>query len=281
MSSAPQTAPTPDEHHGKSFPDVLHVLLDSPRRFLFFLMFLCACAGIIGGALVSLLYIVPKVLDVHPVAMKLGSEGGGILLESNVGNKDVYHIVVNPQEGWQPTHIPLKKGQVVEFVAQGRVNIDLAGVVDSNELRQKFENTHPELRNKGATTTPEQAYTQEQRNKLGLRNPWAGPNGSNNVVDANFPGRTQYKIMPKENFGALIGTVFERETAERLKVPSCDPPPAPQFRCAFLVGDKRRMDVDGTGYLWLNINDVVDPEAPDLFYQDNIGFFQVLITVEK
>lgn len=282
MSSAPQMAPDGGAHHGKSFPDILHILLESPRRLLFFLVFVCACAGILGGALVSLLYIMPKVLGVRPVAMKLSSEGGGILLESEVGNKNVYHVVVNPQEGWQPTHIAVKKGQVVEFVAQGRINIDLGGVMNSVELRQQLETTHPELRNKGATTTPEQAYTPEQRNKLvQLRNPWVGPNGSNNVEDANFPGRTQYKVMPKENFGALVGTVFERETVERLKVPSCEPRPSLQFECAFLIGDKHRMDIDGTGYLWLNVNDVVDPHDPDLFYQDNTGFFQVLITVEK
>jgi len=275
-------SPSAEQHHNKSFPDILHILLDSPRRLLFFLMFLCACAAIIGGALVALVFVMPRVLGLRPVAMTLGNQGGGILLQSSVGNKDVYHVVVNPQEGWQPTHIAVKKGQVVEFIAQGRINIDLGGVVNSIELRQQLEITHPELRNKEATTTPEQAYTPEQRNKLvRLRNPWVGPNGSSNVEDANFPGRTQYKVMPKESFGALVGTVFERETVERLKVPSCNPRPTPQLQCAFLIGDKHRMDVDGTGYLWLNINDVVDPHDPDLFYQDNVGFFQVLITVEK
>ena len=280
MSSAPQMSPNTAPHN-KSFPDILHILLDSPRRLVFFFMFLSACAAIIGGALVALVFVMPKVLGIHPVAMRLGSEGGGILLQSSVGNKDVYQVVVNPQEGWQSTHIPVKKGQVVEFVAQGRINIDFAGVMNAIGLRQRFELMHPQLKNKGATTTPEQVYTSEERNQLRLPNPWVGPNGSNDIEDTDFPGRTQFKVMPKENFGALVGAVSERETAERLTVPSCDPRPAPQLQCAFLVGNKHRMDIDGTGYLWLNINDVVDPRDPDLFYQDNLGFFQVLITIEK
>ena len=164
---SPNSAP-----HNKSFPDILHILLDSPRRLVFFFMFLSACAAIIGGALVALVFVMPKVLGIHPVAMRLGSEGGGILLQSSVGNKDVYQVVVNPQEGWQSTHIPVKKGQVVEFVAEGRINIDFAGVMNAIGLRQRFELMHPELKNKGATTTPEQVYTSEDRNQLRLPNPW-------------------------------------------------------------------------------------------------------------
>src|SRR5215470_12970311 len=212
MSSAPQMSPNAEQHHNKSFPDILHILLDSPRRLLFFLMFLCACAAIIGGALVALVFVMPRVLGLRPVAMTLGNQGGGILLQSSVGNKDVYHVVVNPQEGWQPTHIAVKKGQVVEFVAQGRINIDLAGVVNATGLRQRFEVAHPELKTKEAVTTPEQAYTPTQWNKLHLENPWVGPNGANVIEDSAFPARTQYKVMPKENFGALVGTVFDRET---------------------------------------------------------------------
>src|SRR5579864_656759 len=280
MGSSPQTPPPMEAQHNKSFADVLHILLHSPQKLLLFLLFAGACGVIIGAGLVALAYAMPKVLGLRPVAMKLESQEGGILLESTVGNKDVYHIVVNPQEGWQPTHISVKKGQIVDFVAQGRINIDLRGVVDATALRQKFEDAHPELKNKDATTTPEQAYTPEQWSQLHLLHPWVGPNGGN-VQDSAFPSRTQYKIMPKENFGALVGALLDRETAERIRVQSCGPPPAPQFQCAFLVGDKHRMDVDGTGYLWLNINDVVDPHDPDLFYEDNLGFFQVLVTVER
>ncbi|HEY6349129.1 MAG TPA: hypothetical protein VI636_06940 [Candidatus Angelobacter sp.] len=280
MSSAPQTPPPMEPQHNKTFADVLHILLHSPRKLLFFLLFVGACGIVIGAGIVALAYVMPRVLGLHPVAMRLESQEGGILLESTVGNKNVYQLVVNPQEGWQPTHISVKKGQIVEFVAQGRINIDLRGVVDATAFRQKFEEAHPELNNKDAATTPEQAYTPEQWNKLHLLHPWVGPNG-NNVQDSAFPARTQYKIMPNENFGALVGALLDRETAEHIKVQNCGPPPALQFQCAFLIGDKHEMDVDGTGYLWLNINDVVDPHDPDLFYEDNLGFFQVLVTVER
>jgi len=280
MSSSPQMSAPMEPQHNKSFPDILHILLDSPRRLLFFLLFVCACGVIIGAGVVALAYVMPKVLGLRAVAMKLESQGGGILLQSTVGNKDVYQLVVNPQEGWQPTHISVKKGQIVEFVAQGRINIDLSGVMNAASLRQSFEAAHPDLKSTGASTTPEQGYSPEQWSKLRLLHPWVGPNG-NSVPDTAFPARTAYKVMPKENFGALVGALLDRETAERIRVQSCGPLPTPQFQCAFLVGDKHRMDVDGTGYLWLNINDVVDPHDPDLFYEDNLGFFQVLVTVER
>ena len=280
MSSSPQMSPHIEPQHNKSFADIIHVVIHSPRRLLVFLLFLMACGGIIAGALVGLAFVMPKVLGLRPVAMKLESQEGGILLESTVGNKNVYQVVVNPQQGWQPTHISITKGQVVEFVAQGRINIDLSGIVNGVALRRSFEDTHPELKGKDGKATPEQSYTPEQWNKLRLLHPWVGPNG-NNVEDTSFAARTQYKVMPKENFGALVGAVLENETAERVKLQPCGSPPALQFQCAFLIGEKHRMDVDSTGYLWLNINDVVDPHDPDLFYQDNLGFFQVLVTIEK
>lgn len=280
MSSAPQMSASMGPQHNKSFADVLHTLLHSPQKLVLFLLFVGACAVIIGAGLIAVAYVMPKVLGLHPVAMKLESQEGGILLQSSVGNKDVYHVVVNPQEGWQPTHISVKKGQVVEFVAQGRINIDLSGVMNAAALRQSFEGAHPELKSKDAATTPEQGYTPEQWNRLRLLHPWVGPNGDK-VPDTAFPARTEYKVMPKENFGALVGTLLDRETADRIRVPSCGPAPAPRSQCAFLIGDKHRMDIDETGYLWLNINDVVDPHDPDLFYEDNLGFFQVLVTVEK
>jgi len=34
-------------------------------------------------------------------------------------------------------------------------------------------------------------------------------------------------------------------------------------------------------YIWLAVNDVVDPGHPELFLEDNVGYFRVVVTIEK
>jgi len=248
------------------FPDVLDGILTTTRRYFAFVFLIIIVMGSIAG----LGWVLTRILHLNTAQVKFSSEGNQILLQTTSGNTTQYQFVVNPQQCWQPTHIRVEKDQMITFLADGSVNIDLAGLVDKVHTRQKLEKPYEKLKT-NTSDTPEAHYGEKQWKQLELSRPWAGPEGGSNL--STYQGRDALRVFPGANYGALVGAILD-EDAER---PSyLIKPPA-----AFVIGRSLHRSAAKSGYIWLAVNDVVDLTHPELFLEDNVGYSRVVVTTEK
>ena len=218
--------------------------------------------------------------------LTISTKESGIELMSSVPDKDVYYLVISPQTGWQPTGVCVEEKSKLSVVAQGRVNIDFYGVGDQIQqrikLEQKMIKSHRNLAN-DAGHTPEEYFSEKDWQTLKPRHYWSDPGGDAVVTPTSFLGRQKYKLQPKLNYGALIGTYLRQGSND----PDFEPQVKPED--VFLVGRGWQEENAPKGCLWLAVNDVVEPQdafpnakgvrVHDLFLQDNLGFYRVVITV--
>lgn len=285
--SAPGTKGTAGSDSVKSVAELVEVIISQPARFLAF----CGLVTLLMGLSLLIVWLVPIILHVSTSKLTISSKGSEIELKSSAADQDQYYLVVSPQASWQPTHIYVKRGSKLEIVADGRVNIDLHGLSDQIEkriaLEKNIESKHPGLRT-DKTHTPEEYFSQQEWATLAPRHYWSGPDGDFVVTPTSFAGRQRYKIAPDLAYGALLGTIMTREDYD-----SSGQPPN-EHGDVLLIGhrwpDPKKEDtVPATGWLWLAINDVVEPESAfpdakgirlsDLFLLDNLGSYRVVVTV--
>lgn len=194
-----------------------------------------------------------------------------------------YRILVSPSAHptpWQDTEIEIKPGDNVEIEAEGRVNINLYGLIQHVERRHAIEARIDSALRRGtirpgpdSSRLPERFYSELDREAIEIKRGWAGPEGdpgAAGITDAAYPARTQNKLVPDAPFGLLLGAVHHG---------THDPP----RRDAFLVGARWRHQWSGpAGTLRFAVNDVWDGEDdrfPDKFYVDNVGFFLVRVVI--
>jgi hypothetical protein len=180
--------------------------------------------------------------------------------------------VIHPN-GWQDSHILVKRGQRIDCSVGGSVNIDLSGTVELALLRRDYE--AQVLRRLGRTVVssdvqpPEDSLSPSEIEQLSDRlrfQPWAGPNG-HNPVTAVSRSRSSRRAMPGAPLGALIAQIRYGDSPEQSTSP-------------FLVGERLAdFEVPQSGALWFNVNDVIFPGDPDLYYADNVGFFFAVVTL--
>lgn len=272
----------------KTFADIFDDILTDRRKFLSFL----ALIGVLSLSLLFVGWFVTTMLGIKTKDIKelnISASGAHMLLESVTGQYREY-IVVVPAQGWARSGIEVKKGDRIQFVAEGAVNIDLWSIMQKVTKRHEFEARITSARSldrqsPDPTSVPEHYFatdlTREERDKLRMLRPWNGPNGNDEstikILENAFAGRTAKKIMPSAPFGALIGAVTEK----------VNEPPTKQE--AFLIGKNyggEKFSAQKDGQLWFNVNDVWDEgdtEYPNKFYDDNVGHFwvKVLITPGK
>jgi len=283
------TAPKPDEKHGKTFADFFDGLLNQPKK-LFRFSGMLLWVGIIIVAMYFLLLWLTKASGLNPTELQF-SALGSLHFESTVNGKRQILLVVQPQ-GWQDTQLLVKAGQRLSFEAVGRVSIDLQGLVSAakemNDLETDEVKRHPNEIDKSRPPAyqkaPEDFFNEDpetraryEKLKSNFSLLWAYPEGLKDqgnrdvVDDKDYPGRTKNKAMPDKPYGALIGAI----------IPSPNEPV--NKKDFFFIGKSESMYSNTTGRLWLNINDVIDPNDPvksKLYYFDNVGFFWVKITFE-
>ncbi len=154
------------------FPEVLDKVLSSGQKYLAFVFLIIIILGSIAG----FGWLLTLILHLNTAQVKFSSEGNQILLQTTVGNANQYQTVVNPQQCWQPTHIRVEKDQVINFLADGNVNIDLAGLVDMVHKRIELEKPYKKLKT-STSDRPEAHYGEREWNQLKLDRPWVGPDG--------------------------------------------------------------------------------------------------------
>lgn len=271
----------------KSIADLVELIISDWKKFASF----CALVASLVGLSLLLVWLVPKLLHLSASRMTISTKGSEIELMSSNQDQDQYYLIVSPQASWQPTHIYIRKGTKITIAADGRVNVDLHGIWERVErrirLEEAMERLHPSLR-KDLNHTPEEYFSFEDWQSLAPRHYWTGPEGEPTDVPTSFAGRKKYKIAPDLAYGALLGTIMTREDVD-----SNGEPPTERHE-VFAVGrrwpDPRTEEgVPSSGWLWLAINDVVEPESAfpkakdirvsDVFLLDNLGFYRAVVTV--
>jgi hypothetical protein len=271
----------------KSISDLVEDIISQWTKFFAFI----GLAASVVGLILLLVWIVPKLLHLTASQLTISSKGSEIQLKSSGANQDEYYLVVNPQTSWQPTHVFLNKGAKVNIVADGRVNVDFYGLWQQITKRiskeSDMEKLHPGLR-ENPDHTPEEYFSDKDWQELIPRHYWSGPEGDNVFAPTSFKGRQKYKIARDMSYGALIGTILKHEDVD-----SDGEPPRENYSI-FKVGAKwpdpnKDEGAPATGWLWLAVNDVVEPESAfpnakgvrlsDVFLLDNLGMYRVVITI--
>jgi hypothetical protein len=195
-------------------------------------------------------------------------------VDHSVKGTTMLTVIVHPN-GWQASQLRVMKGQRFAFVVGGRVNVDLSGTVALGMLRQTLEaqESRRSLRFAGSARLrqpPEDALSMGDIELLSdpkKFRPWNGPNGYDPPT-AVSRARASRRALPNAPLGALIGQFRNGDCSGQATAP-------------FFIGE-RAVDLEApcSGVLWLCVNDVVFPADPDLYFEDNVGFFVVTISLQ-
>ncbi len=257
----------PDET--KSFADVIASLLDDWRRcvrFLVLVALLCLIAWFFAW---SALHSIPRGTS------QISIGPGGVLVTQTTKEGTEYLVVIHP-EGWQETGIQVTEGDILDFEAYGSIQVDLEGLVHSVEERLKAEkrviDREKKLgrweREKGFFR-PEPYFTDDEKADSRLKWTWTDPNGNRETAAQANPSRRGQSILADRNYGALLGAI--RETQAQ-----------PTRSDAFFIGKSNSIKAKRSGKLYFTVNDIwddSDPDFPDKFFVDNVGFFYAKVTV--
>ncbi|HEU4560734.1 MAG TPA: hypothetical protein VFS20_22970 [Longimicrobium sp.] len=212
-----------------------------------------------------------------------------VVLQEVTHERGEYRVMVSPAANpvpWQNTGIDIHPGDTVEIHAEGRVNINLNGLIDHVHVRHRIEARIDSALQRGtlplrpdSSRLPERYYTEADRAALAVKRGWTGPggySGPGGVVDAAYPARTANKLIPEAPLGLLIGAVHQAAEGRA---------EGPARREQIQVGGSWRGVWNGpAGSLWFAVNDIWDAEDdrfPDKFYVDNLGFFFVRVVVSR
>ncbi len=264
--------------HGRTWADVAGELLVRPRMWLPLLGFV----ALVWMAVIAGVFWVPRLFSAQATEFTLGGAGSHLIIQSVEKNgSGLYVLVVSPQ-GWQASGISVRKGDHLHFAAGGKVCIDVNSIIEMVAKRKKYEDEwarRKQIRTNDSTETrvPEDYFTEKEQHDLILDRPWVDPNGfSLDVFRPSFRSRRERYLLPGEPAGSLVAAIGDAYRE-----------PAREGTFFVGVGDKvaHRGDeivASNDGWLWFNINDVQYADAlnRNLFYNDNIGFFWVRVTVK-
>lgn len=265
------------EKLGRTWADVAGELLVRPRMWLPLLGFL----ALVWVAVIAGVFWVPSLFSAQTTEFTLGGAQSHLVIQSVEKNGNgIYVLVVSPQ-GWQPSGIPVRKGDHLRFAAGGKVCIDVNSIIVMVAKRKAYEEKwakikHIRTNDITETRVPEEYFTEQEQHDLVLDRPWVDPNGfSLDVFRPSFRSRRQRYLLPDEPAGSLVASVGDAYK---------EPPRGEAFFVG--VGDKVAHKADELiapvdGWLWFTVNDVqyADTQNRNLFYNDNIGFFWVRVTV--
>lgn len=237
-----------------TFADLLNVILSDWKKFSKFLLLLVATGGCLTGLLCLVIYFLPKHTD------EVQIEGlGRVIFSQKTKQGESYVVVVHPQ-GWQETAIAVNEGDKISFDADGSVEIDLMGLLDSLKERKVLE-----------ARNGKRPFTPEESNQIKPKWLWTNPDGNRLTQQLADPERLKMSLAPDHNYGALLAAV--RETGV-----------TPAREDVFFVGTHAIQKSSKTGKIYFTVNDVwdyKDPIFPEKFFMDNLGVFYVRVIVKS
>jgi hypothetical protein len=270
--------------------DVLRDVISDWRKVLRAFVFIVLVIGVfVFGA-----WIFTKLLHLQTKELRLGT-GGYVLLTKQEGENAISLVLVYPQD-WENSGIRVKKGDSLAFQADGRVNIDVAGLVQKVGEREAAEKkllARARKRNKDFDIghfLPERLFKYDDQDKnFRPARAWADPDGYEGAEDTAWPARTCNKILPEAHYATLIFAIRPPNSGPPTRTQSETPcPPIPSSQrwsdplYAIGKGGGKQFVADKDGDIWFIVNDVWDGDDkyyPDKFYVDNMGAFFVNVTV--
>jgi hypothetical protein len=263
--------------------DFLDGVITDWRKF-FRLVIILFATGLAVAISVRFLVWLATNSGLQPTSIELSSEPK-IILERTHDDQHEVLLVVQPQ-GWMDSGVPVAPGDLIQFHAQGSINITSSSLQDQTQVRRRIEDRLLAKKRRGAFGNipdslwlPERHYLPTDHDSLRLAAPrgWMGPDGDigpNGMRDSRYPARARNRILPSAPYGMLVAAVSQRQ-----------PMRYDNFSGAFRIGASRSVKWTGDpGTLWLNVNDVWDDDDghfPEKFYVDNIGFFLVRVIVKR
>lgn len=264
---------------GRTMGDFFYEVLSSPKKSMTLILLATGLTalGLLGAwGLIELFHVQTSEIE-------LGATDQHIIFKSVQKGVDEYLVVVNP-EGWQNSGIEIKYGDHLNFIAGGKICIDMHHIIENTQRRMKLEDyysTHPPyIREKddSETRAPEDAFSPGEREGLELERPWTPPDGFK--LEGKYAPRWRARkaryLFPDQGAGGLVAAIHKATSGE------------PDKSETFFVGsrrnlpaDKESVGVETDGNLWFTVNDIQfsDPVVPGLFYNDNIGLFWVKVIV--
>lgn len=278
-ASTEKSGADPDQGpYGRTWADVAGEFLVRPKMWLPLLGFL----ALVWVAVMASVFWVPSLFSAHTTEFTLGGAESHLIIQSVEKNGNgTYVLVVSPQ-GWQPSGISVRKGDHLQFAAGGKVCVDVNSIIEMVAKRKKYEDKwarlkHIRTNDRNETRVPEDYFTEKEQHDLILDRPWVDPNGfSLDVFRPSFRSRRDRYLLPEEPAGSLVAAVGDAYRE-------------PSRTGAFFVGVGDKVAHQGDelvapsdGWLWFTVNDVQYADAlnRNLFYNDNIGFFWVRVTVK-
>jgi hypothetical protein len=257
----------------KSFADVFDSMLSEPKKFLSFLLMLGCVAGLIFLSFVTM----NKYSGASIQEINISATGSKVLFQTSTtaGEKESL-VIVHPQ-GWQNTGIHVEEGSKLSFKSDGRVNIDGGGLFRTVIARRDLEDQIKKQFNLDNNSdkedqAPESHFTPEQIEHTMLPRPWVDPGGfaantrDEEALQLTYGNRKKRLELEGANLGSLIGRIGDGSKHSK----------------TFGIGRKLLgYTAEATGDLWLNVNDVKNLQLDlrqEMFYQDNLGFFWVVVT---
>jgi hypothetical protein len=238
-----------------TFPDILNVVLSDWKKFLKFVLLLFVSGGCLIGLFCLVLYFLPQHTD------EVQIEGlGRVIFSQKTKEGQSYVVVVHPQ-GWQETSISVSEGDKISFDADGSVQIDLIGLLDSLKQRKDLE-----------TRNGKRQFTPAESNEIRPKWLWTNPDGNHLTQQMADPERLKISLAPDHNYGALLAAI--RETGV-----------IPTQGDVFFIGTHNVIQkATKTGKIYFTVNDAwdyKDPIFPEKFFVDNLGFFYVRVIVKS
>lgn len=261
----------------KSFADVVS---EAVHGSIYRLVGVLLGAGLIVFALIySILHTLPS--KTRAASLEAGSFKFGVILSQPVDGGSAYAVMISPQ-GWQRTSIYVRRGQRLSIDAGGRVYIDLMSLNAGLAERWKAEKrVIHELERQGKWDKEklvhgaEHYYKPRERRAIteAFKWGWTGPAGFDEATMFRLatPARRSRAIKPSAGYGTLLAALVGANTL-------------PQPEDVFVVATRYDDVAPRDGCLYFAVNDVLNDPAdqdlpPDMFLQDNIGFFYANVTL--
>ncbi len=212
-------------------------------------------------------------LEVSPSHIKFARAGPS--------SADEYLVLVHPQ-GFVGTKIEIRQGDRIKIQASGKVNLMLDGIVSSITKRKGYEGK------KAQNILPEKKLTKLEIDSIILKqHPWVGPNGFETdyekleqLVRTQIKKREKLRVEETANWGEMLAIIYGNEFDENLL--------GKEHYQFMRIGDEETIFAEKSGFLGFMVNDylyIPNDElvnrAPLTFFDNNLGFFWVKVTISK
>jgi len=234
------------------------------------IIFLICCA-------VGIAFIVEKTINgLKANNLKITTSTGSTI---EVGqNTKLQTFIVHPR-GWNKTGLYLNKGDKLNISATGSVNLAMGRMMEALEYQYKIKKKNEDKT--GINSREIKYFTKEEKLKSAFVYPWNGPEGIDyeEIYDNSAKKRVKDSEKDRVVSSAKVGQLIAFISPSNITFPDFSSSQVIPFSTSNTI-----VEVNKEGYLWFIINDLKlsgDKIGDKLIWQDNLGFFNILMAVNS